>query len=218
MTTIRYLVIISSVFALASCSSGQSVKTTEAPNGPPHGVDVCKDRPAWVCQPAAETEGENKMFVGESPQLYSTDGEARKAARRDAETQAAQWVETNALAQARRGCRAYNLNHVTSDCTVGEDEYSAQVSQASIHGLKDQKYHVEWMRASTGPGYVAWVLTALPAASVQNAAFAAAQAQAQEAQARARAAATAKAKQQAKNAADFWSQFGGSMGGGIGGK
>lgn len=209
------LMVIALAAVLAGCSSSQP-KTTQ--NGPPHGVAVCKDRPDWTCQADAVTDGDNKMFVGVSSSLYSTEGTARDAAYRNAVTHVTEWTRTNALAQARRACRAFNLNHVTSDCTVGEDTYAEQVSQASISGLKAKQYYIEWMQASTGPGYQAWVLTALPAASVQDAAFAAAQQQAQEAQARARAAATAQAKQQAKDAADFWSQFAGSMGGGSSNK
>lgn len=200
---------IALLLGLAAC--GSQAPGTQPP-GPPQGVAVGKDRPAWTRQEGAQPQNGSMMFVGVTQSLYASEGTARNAAYRDAVTKVTQWTQTNAINQVRSASRSFGLTSATNDATAGEDIYAQQVSQASISGLKAQEYYMEWVQNPTGAGYNCWVLTALPASTVKDAAFAAAQKNAQDAQDKARAASDAQAKQQAQNAADFWGKFAGSMG------
>ncbi len=208
MLTYLRMAVLMLLLGLAACSS-QAPGTQ--PPGPPQGVAVGKDRPTWTRQEGAQADGGNMMFVGVTQSLYASEGTARNAAYRDAVTKVTQWTQTNAINQVRSASRSFGLTSATNDATAGEDIYAQQVSQSSVSGLKAQEYYIEWLQNPTGAGYNCWVLTALPAATVKDAAFAAAQKNAQEAQAKARASSDAQAKQQSQNAADFWGKFAGSM-------
>jgi hypothetical protein len=204
----RFGLVILATVLLAACG-GSNAPQPNAAAAPPPAPDPTKfspdSRPKWTNLEPDAKDG-TLFFVGIS-NPYATERGARDDAMRNATQRVVDYLGTSALSKFEQATTSFGLSSSVVDPTQATRAFQQQISGNVARQLKAAEWYVEREQSNTGRGFVAFVRSTIPVASINDAFQKTAQQNMQDAQKRARDAADDQAKQQADKAAQFWADM-----------
>ena len=194
MKKICGLLALVSVFAIGCATSKLAV------NGPVWSSEEA--RPKWTVE-EPEVDGNTMLFVGVA-EKYATESEARDAAMRNVTKHVIRYLGTLAKDKYEKIALSYGLTSSVIDPTASSREYEKQLAANVAKKVKAKKWYVEQWNTSTGTGWKAFVMAAVPTEAINDSFKNTAKSNMQAAQRKAKEAADEVAKKQAEDAAKFW--------------
>lgn len=196
------LLVAAVMIFLAACSSAPPPQATVVPTGQ---TVTTSQRPAWASKEPG-TEGQSMVFIGIS-NPYVTERLARDDAMRNATQRVVEYLGTAAQSKFEEATTSFGLSSAVVDPTLATRSFRQQLSGNVARRLRPSVWYMEREQMSTGTGYVVFVKSLIPIASINEAFQQSAKDNMKAAQDRARQASNDQAKRQADQAAQFWDQI-----------
>ncbi len=198
----RFAVVCAALAAVTLSACAGPMQQQVAPAAAPVSQS---QRPAWANKEPG-TEGQSMVFIGIS-NPYATERLARDDAMRNATQRVMEYLGTAAQSKIEQASTSFGLSSTVVDPTLATRSFRQQLSGNVARRLKPSLWYTEREQMSTGTGYVVFVKSLIPVASINTAFQQTVKDNMKAAQDRARQASNDQAKRQADQAAQFWDQI-----------
>lgn len=194
--------------AAAGCAGRQTAPTTSIPQ-PDSNENMIwsseSNRPGWTLEEPATANGV-MTFIGLSGN-FATEQLARDDARRNSINSVVSYMGTVVKNKFEKATMSYGLASNVVDPTTSARTFEKQLAVNVAKQVKVQKWYIEKWQKPAGTAFIAFALSTVPEATVEDTFKDTAKDMAKKAEEDARKAADDTAKHQAEKAAEFWKQM-----------